>query len=157
HHLTRYLWMAEHLHAFELADNSGSFEQDPRMVNNYITDSVFLLLTQSSLPKATNVKNCVARMAYIPRVVANAKESLQNPVRVFTETAIRQNRGAIAFYERGIFELTGESPQLSELGAAAKPVVACLKEYQDFLEKDVLPRAQGEWRIGRDKFARKLE
>jgi uncharacterized protein (DUF885 family) len=157
HHLTRYLWMADNLHAFELGDNTGSFEQDPRMFNNYITDSVFLVLTQSSRPKATNIRNCVARMAYIPRVVAAAKESLTSPVRVFVETAIRQNRGAISFYEHGIFELTGETPQVSELKEAVKPVIACLKEYQDFLEKDLLPRAGDGWRIGREKFARKLE
>jgi uncharacterized protein (DUF885 family) len=156
-HLVRYLWLAENLGAFELGDNTGSFETDPRTYNNYISDSTFLLLTQSSLPKATNVKHCVARMAFIPKVVAAAKESLRNPPRVFVETAIRQNRGAIAFYEHGIFEVAGETPQLSELGTAAKPVVAALKEYQQFLEKDLLPRANGDWRLGRDMFAHKLD
>jgi uncharacterized protein (DUF885 family) len=157
HHLTRYLWMAENLGAFELGDSTGSFEQDPRMYGNYISDSTFLLLTQSSLPKAVNVKNCAARMAFIPKIVAAAKESLHNPPRVFVETAIRQNRGAIAYYEHGIFQVAGETPQLSELGAAAKPVVAALKEYQQFLESDLLPRANGDWRLGKEKFARKLE
>jgi len=157
HHLTRYLWMAENLGAFELGDSTGSFEQDPRMYGNYISDSTFLLLTQSSLPKAVNVKNSAARMAFIPKIVAAAKESLHNPPRVFVETAIRQNRGAIAYYEHGIFQVAGETPQLSELGAAAKPVVAALKEYQQFLESDLLPRANGDWRLGKEKFARKLE
>ena len=32
-----------------------------------------------------------------------------------------------------------------------------LKQYQQFLEKDLLPRAQGEWRLGKEKFAKKLE
>jgi uncharacterized protein (DUF885 family) len=35
--------------------------------------------------------------------------------------------------------------------------VACLKEYQEFLEKDLLPRSKGQWRLGSEKFARKLE
>jgi uncharacterized protein (DUF885 family) len=35
--------------------------------------------------------------------------------------------------------------------------VACLKEYQAFLEEDLLPRAKGPWRLGKEKFARKLE
>jgi uncharacterized protein (DUF885 family) len=96
-------------------------------------------------------------MAAIPKVVAAAKASLRNPPRVFLETACRQNRGAIAFYEHGIYEVAGETPQLSELNAAAKPVVAYLKDYQRYLEKELLPRAGGEWRLGREKFARKLE
>jgi uncharacterized protein (DUF885 family) len=148
HHLTRSLWLDENTHPFEA---------DPRVYNEYISDSVYLLLTQSTLPKAENVKNSAARMAHIPRVVAAARQSLRNPPQVFVDTAIRQNRGAIAFYEHGLFELAGESAQLSELGRAAKPVVACLKDYQEFLEKELLPRAKGDWRLGKEKFARKLE
>src|SRR4029077_17207365 len=47
--------------------------------------------------------------------------------------------------------------QLSQLKAAAAPIIAALKDYQQFLEKEVMPRATGEWRIGKKKFAKKLE
>jgi uncharacterized protein (DUF885 family) len=146
--LTRKVW---------LADNTRPFKEDPRVYNDYITESIFLPLTQSSLPRSVNVKNCVARMVHIPAVVAAARESLRNPPRVFLDTAIRQNRGAIAFYEHGVFELAAETPQLSELKPAAEKVARCLKEHQKFLENDLLPRANGEWRLGKDKFAKKLE
>ena len=148
HHLKRSEWLTENMHPFE---------QDPRVYNGYISDSVYLLLTQSTLPRETNVANCIARMGQIPRVVAVARESLRNPFRVHTETAIRQNRGAIAFYEQELFELAGKTHQLAALKAAAGPVVTCLKEYQQWLEKDLLPRAKGDWRLGADKFARKLD
>ena len=148
HELTKSLWLEE---------NSHPFEEDPRVYNTYINDSVYLLLAQSTLSRETNVGNCIARMDLIPKVVAEARQSLKNPPRVHTETAIRQNRGAVAFYEQGIFEFAGKTRQMDALRAAAKPVVACLKEYQEFLENDLLPRANGEWRIGQEKFARKLE
>jgi uncharacterized protein (DUF885 family) len=148
HHLTRELWLAE---------NTRPFEEDPRVYNEYLTGSVYQLLTQSTLPKATNIKNAAARLRQVPKVVKAAREALANPPRVVVETAILQNKGAIAFYQSGVFELAGETPQLSELGPAAKPVVASLQEYQKFLEQELLPKAKGEWRIGKDKFARKLE
>jgi len=146
--LVRDLWLAE---------NTRRYEEDPRVYNGYINDSVYALLTQSTLPHQTNVANAVARMKQIPKVVAAARENLGNPPRVHTETAIRQNRGAIAFYERDLFELAGETKQSEDLKAAARPVVECLKQYQQFLEKDLLPRANGPWRLGQEKFARKLE
>jgi uncharacterized protein (DUF885 family) len=146
--LTRQLWLAENTHPFE---------EDPRVYNEYITDSIYLPLTQSSLPRSVNVKNCVARMAHIPSVVTAARESLHNPPRVFVDTAIRQNRGAIAFYEHGIFELAGEAPERSELKPVAEKVVHCLKDYQKFLEDDLPPRARGAWQLGRERFARKLD
>jgi uncharacterized protein (DUF885 family) len=147
HHLTRTLWLAEH---------TRPYEEDPRVYNDALTDAVYLLLAQSTQPKATNIKNCVARMALIPQVTAAARKSLRRPPRVFVETAIRQNRGAIAFFEHGIFELAGETPQFSDLAPAARPVVAALKDYQKFLETDLSARATGEWRLGKERFARKL-
>jgi uncharacterized protein (DUF885 family) len=140
-----------------LAENARPFEQDPRTYNDYISESVYLLLTQSSLPRERNVENAAKRMAFIPKIVAAAKESLKDPPEVFVKTAINQNRGAMPFYEGGIYELTGETPGLSELRAAAPPVIAALKDYQTFLEKDLLPRAKGEWRLGKERFYRKLE
>jgi uncharacterized protein (DUF885 family) len=148
HELTRSLWLAE---------NTRPFEDDPRTYNDYLTESVYLPLTQSTLPQPARVKNAAGRIAQIPRVVAAAKKALHNPPRVFVETAIRQNRGAIAFYEGGIYELAGQTPALSELQAPCRRAIAALKEYQEFLERDLLPRAHGDWRLGRERFVRKLD
>jgi uncharacterized protein (DUF885 family) len=140
-----------------LAENTHPFEDDPRIYNDYINDSVYLNLTQSTLPNETNVANCIARLALIPQVVNAARQNLKNPGRAHTETAIRQNKGAIAFYEKEIYEFAGKTRQLAALKAAAAPVVTALKGYQEFLEKDLLPRANGQWRLGAEKFAEKLE
>lgn len=148
HELTRALWLAE---------NTAPFEQDPRVYNEYISDSVYLLLTQSTLPRETNVAHAIARMAQIPAVVAAARQNLKNPSRVATETAIRQNRGAIAFYQQELFTAAGDTAALESLRAAAVPVVACLRQYQEFLEQELLPRADGDWRLGRERFAQKLD
>jgi uncharacterized protein (DUF885 family) len=147
HELQRQLWVAE---------NTDPFANDPRVYNDYMSESVYALFAQSTQPMAVNVRNAAARIAAIPRVVAAAQKSLKNPPRVMTETAIKQNRGAIAFYEAGIFLLTGETPQLSELREACKRVLPVLRDYQKFLEEDLLPRATGDWRLGKEKFRQKL-
>jgi len=148
HSLQRDEWLTENIHPYE---------EDPRVYNGYINDSVYLVLTQSTLPLETNVANCIARMAQIPKVAAAARQNLKNPPRPHTETAIRQNRGAIGFYDHDIFEFVGKTRQLEALKAAAQTVSACLKDYQKYLETDLLPQANGEWRIGSEKFARKLD
>ena len=45
----------------------------------------------------------------------------------------------------------------SALKAEAARVVPVLKDYQQWLEKNLLPRATGEWRLGAQKFAQKLD
>jgi uncharacterized protein (DUF885 family) len=140
-----------------LRENTKPFADNPRVYNEYVSDSVFLLLTQSRLPKETNLANAIARMKQIPRIIEAAKRSLKTPPRVVTETATRQNKGSIGFYESDIFEFAGESSQLPALKAECARVVPVLKDYQQFLEKELLPRASGEWRLGKHKFNKKLE
>jgi uncharacterized protein (DUF885 family) len=146
--LERSLWMM---------DNFDPWAEDPRVYNQYLNDAVYLVLAQSTLPKETNLSNAVARMAFLPQVVAEARRSLKNPPRVVVETAIRQNRGAINFYTKTLFDLVGRTPQEPRLRAAAAQVLPVLREYQQFLEQELLPRATGNWRIGREKFSKKLE
>jgi uncharacterized protein (DUF885 family) len=147
HHLERSLWLAENL---------KPYETDPRSYVSLLTDSTYLLLTQSSAAKPVNIRNCVARMRQMPRVIAVAKTSLKDCPRVFVETAIRQTKGAISYYQSGIYQLAGETPQFSEISKAAPPVLAALQDYLQHLEKEVLPKATENWRLGKEKFAQKL-
>src|SRR5688572_25521223 len=64
-----------------LAENTRPFEEDPRTYGNYITDSVFSLLTQSTLPMEKNVANAIARMAEIPRIMTVAQATITRPPR----------------------------------------------------------------------------
>ena len=89
--------------------------------------NVYGVVDASGALEVTVRENAIARMKQIPGVLAAARQALRRPARVFVRTALGQNRGAIAFYEQGIYQLAGETPQLSELGPAARPVVACLK------------------------------
>src|SRR5262249_32946534 len=88
HHLTREVWLAEHFRPFE---------DDPRIYGDYLTECVYLLLTQSSLPKETNLKNALSRMLLIPKVVDVARATIKEPPRVKVETAILQTKGPVSF------------------------------------------------------------
>lgn len=148
HELQKRIWLADH---------TRPFEENARTYSDYLSDSVYLLLTQSTLPKETNISNAVARLGQIPRVIAEAERSLTHPARPILETAIRQNAGAIKFYESDLFNYTGETPQQERLKAAAANAVAALKEYQAFLEGPARARAEDNWRLGKARFTRKFE
>src|SRR5260370_18878117 len=67
HSLTYSLWLTE---------NTKPFEDDPLVYNSYITGCTYELLTRSTLPLPTNVKNCAARLPAIPKIVTAAQENL---------------------------------------------------------------------------------
>jgi len=140
-----------------LTENTHDFEEDPRVYGGYLNDSIYLLLVQSTLPKETNIANCLVRMAEFPRIIATAKATLTHPPKAILETAIRQNRGAISFYRDDIFKLAGETPQLPALQKAAATAATELEDFQKFLEGDLMSRATEQWRLGKAKFDHKLE
>ncbi|HEV3386346.1 MAG TPA: DUF885 domain-containing protein [Gemmata sp.] len=137
-------------------ENDNRYEFDPRVYGEYVSDGVFLLLTQSSLPRERNVANAAKRIAYIPKIVSAAKASLKNPPKILTEITIKRNLGAIAFFEKEIYSFAGETPGTEPLATPCREAVKALKEYQTYLEKDLLPKSSGEWRLGKKKFGEKL-
>ena len=137
------------------------YETDPRIYTSLATDCAYALLTQSTLPKETNISNAVARIQFVPDLLAAGRQNLRYPPRVVTETAIKQNTGAIAFYETELFEMVGDTPQIEAVKKVAAVAAAALRQHQNFLERELLPRATGDWRLGRknyrEKFARVLD
>ncbi|MFM8271779.1 MAG: DUF885 domain-containing protein [Gemmata sp.] len=156
-HIDYQIWTHNLRYALWSADNDNRFEFDPRAYGEFISDSVFTLLTQSTLPRERNVENAAKRVRFIPKIVAAAKAGLKNPPHLLTEIAIKRNLGAIAFYEKDVYEFAKETPGTEPLATPCKVAVAALKDYQTWLEKELLPKSKGEWRLGNEKFAKKLE
>lgn len=73
------IWTHALNYALWSAENDNRFEYDPRVYGEYVSDSVFLLFTQSTLPRGRNVANAAKRITFIPKVVAAAKAGLKNP------------------------------------------------------------------------------
>ena len=152
--LERSLWIEENL---------APLDTDPRSYNEYTTDSTYLLVTQTTLPKAAVTKACLARIREVPRLLQQArtnlgaKKSSRPPVRVFVETAIRQVPGSIAWYKSGLAEALGQGEGAEEVRREAAALVPLFEGYRQFLEKEVLPRSSDQWKLGPKLFAQKLE
>ena len=140
-----------------LTENFKTFEEDPRVWGEYLTESVYLPLVQSTLPKDQNYANALKRMKYIPTIVDVARATITTPPKVKTQTAILQTQGAIDFYSGEIYLVTGKPKTDAELSAATGPVIEALKKHLAFLKDTVLPRSGENWRVGRALFEKKLD
>src|SRR5207245_4941515 len=96
-------------------------------------------------------------MEKIPGVIAQAKANLQHPPRVHTETAIEQTQGAINLVREGLSPLLDRAPQMKkELAPVQEKTARALEDYKKWLQDDLLKRSDGDFRIGADKFRKKL-
>lgn len=141
---------------FEL-DELKEAETNPLAYTGLIGQGLDPLLTRDFAPHAERIANLAARLEGLPRVVASAKKRLAHPPKVFTETALEQNRGLINLCKQGLTEHIKQEPALAaRLTAAATKATAALEELQQFLEKELLPRSDGDFRLGRARFEKKL-
>ncbi|MBV9619317.1 MAG: DUF885 domain-containing protein, partial [Verrucomicrobia bacterium] len=73
------------------------------------------------------------------------------------ETAIDQVQGAIGLVRNGLDPLLNQGPQFkSEIAPIQEKTAKALEDYKKWLQNDLLKRADGDFRIGADKFRKKL-
>ena len=130
-------------------------ERDPVYYTNLIGEGLDPIVNRNYGTKDSRLASLLGRLDGIPAVVAAAKARLAHPAKINTETAIQQNAGLIGLVES---ELAPRFPGLrtAELAASAKRASAALHDFQTFLEKDLLARSDGSFRLGRERFAKKL-
>ena len=138
-------------------DEVRSSENEPVTYTGLIGAGLDPLITRTFAPLSDRMRNLRARLAAIPAVVAVAKQRLKTPSRVQTETAILQAKGLVGLCEHGLDDsIAGVPDQRADLQAAAKTATAALRDFQTFLEKDLLPRSTGSFRMGPARYAKIL-
>ena len=130
---------------------------NPLIYNQSLANSLYVLVARDFAPPEKRIPNLRQRMEGIPRVIAQAKANLQHAPRVHTETAIEQTQGAINLVREGLAPLLDRAPQMKkELAPLQEKTAAALEDYKKWLEKDLLPRSDGDFRLGVEKFRKKL-
>jgi uncharacterized protein (DUF885 family) len=141
---------------FELTEER-SFAWNPLSYNGSLADSVYGFTVRETVPAEERLRHAINRLKGIPRVVEQIKVNLKNPPKVHTQTAIQQSAGAIELVQSGFDDLLKTTPALKpDFAAAQEKALAALKDYKNWLEKEVLPTANGDFRLGADKFRKKL-
>jgi uncharacterized protein (DUF885 family) len=132
-------------------------EWNPLVYMQSLANSLYLLVARDFAPAEKRIPNLRQRMEAIPRVIAQAKTNLHHPPRVHTETAIEQTQGAINLVHEGLTPLLDQAVQTKkELAPLQQKTAADLEDYKKWLQNDLLPRSDGDFRLGPGKFRKKL-
>jgi uncharacterized protein (DUF885 family) len=132
-------------------------EWNPLVYMDSLANSLYLLVARDFASPEARIPNLRQRMEGIPRVIAQAKANLQHPPRVHTETAIEQTQGAINLVREGLAPLLDRAPQMKkDLAPLQEKAIAALDDYKKWLQNDLLPRSDGNFRLGAEKFRKKL-
>lgn len=135
------------------------WEKNPDIYSGGVTNSIYVIMIRKFAPVDERLKSVVARESQIPAVFAAARENLKNPARISTEIALEQLPGLINFLKSDVpaaFADATDAAVKAEFAKSNAAVIAGLESYQDWLQKDLLPRSNGNFRIGAETFSKKL-
>jgi uncharacterized protein (DUF885 family) len=121
--------------------------------------ALFVMLAREYAPAEERARHALDRMEKIPQVIATAKTNLaagpgkRPPPKIWTVIGIEMAKSAKTFFDdqRPILEaaLPGDKKRIRAAVDVAKKAYA---DYAAYLEKDVMPRATGDFAAGRAMF-----
>jgi uncharacterized protein (DUF885 family) len=132
-------------------------------------DGIFTLIARDFAPLAERLASVAGRLEGLPVLLEGAKIALRGPEdgrpvgRFQTETALEQLPGvaeligdALGDAERAAPDDPAVAALRPRLEAAAAAARSALADFEAHLRDDVLPRSDGEGRLGAELFARKM-
>jgi uncharacterized protein (DUF885 family) len=133
------------------------WEWNPLVYNQSLANSIYLLVARDFAPAEQRIPNLRKRLEEMPAVIVQAEANLKHSPKIYTETAIEQTQGAISLVREGLSPLLNQAPQAANgLAPIQEKTAKALEDYKTWLQKDLLPRSDGDFRIGADKFRKKL-
>jgi uncharacterized protein (DUF885 family) len=140
-------------------ENIRMWERNPDSYSSGVTNSIFVLMSRKFAPPEARLRSVIAREKQIPHVFENARANLKNPPRIYTEIALEQLPGLVQFFQKDVplaFDQVRDAKLLAEFKASNQSVMDALRAYEKYLRADVLPRSNGDFRLGAENYRKKL-
>lgn len=136
------------------------WEWNPTVYTGLAGSSVYSLMSREFAPLEQRLNHVAKRLEQFPRLFKQIQATLvpmQAPP-IHAETAVKQNRGVISILKNMV------EPHIAILpGADRKRLIAAIDlakdvvdNHQKWLENELLPNAAGDFRLGVEKYDRKL-
>ena len=135
------------------------WEKNPDIYSSGITGSAFTIMERPFAPPDERLKSLVEREKQMPQVLLEARKNLKNPPKIYTEIALEQIDGLVSFFQTDVPSAFTEATDADTKAAFAKSnaaVIEALKSYGEWMKSDLLPRSNGDYKLGADTFAKKL-
>ncbi len=135
------------------------WERNPDYYSSGITEAAFALMERNFAPPQDRLRSLIARERLMPAALLAARQNLRDCPRIYTEIAVQQLPGDISFFQKDVpsaFADVKDAELRKSFHESNSAVMQALIDYESWMKKELLPRSHGDFRIGKDTFARKL-
>src|SRR5580658_2770744 len=135
------------------------WEKNPDNYSSTAANAAFVLMERTFAPPDDRLRSLIAREKQMPAALEAAHQNLKNPPHIYTEIALEQLPDIISFFQTDVpsaFEQAHDPQLRNEFAQSNSAVVTALKNYQNWLRKDVLPNSHGDFRFGAGTYSKLL-
>jgi uncharacterized protein (DUF885 family) len=137
-----------------------SWERSPQLYSDLIGSSLAGQALFAYAPEAERARRVVSKLRQVPRLVQAARDNIKECPGIFVKVGLETWRGVLKFIESDLpraFSGLDDLHILGDLADTSTEAAAAVKSYVDYLETDLAPRAKASFRLGRERFERKLK
>jgi uncharacterized protein (DUF885 family) len=137
-----------------------SWERNPQIYAEIIGSSLAGQALFAYAPEAERARRVVSKLRQVPRLVQAARDNIKECPGIFVKVGLESWRGTLRFIESDLpraFASLDDLHILGDLADTSTEAATAIKSYLDYLENDLAPRAKASFRLGRERFERKLK
>jgi uncharacterized protein (DUF885 family) len=135
-----------------------NWRRNPMVYASALADGVHNLMTMASDPAPVRMRRIISKLRQVPAFLNNARTNVVNPPRLFAERAAGFMRGARDMLGRDLDLAFASEPNAvlrDSLRRAADAAIPRIDAYITYLERDVIPKASGDFTIGAANLSRR--
>jgi uncharacterized protein (DUF885 family) len=143
---------------FELED-VRTWERNPQLYSDLIASSLAGQTLFSHAPAAERARRVLSKLRQTPRLIQAARDNIKDPPGIYVKVGIETMRGALKFIDEELpraFSALDDMHLLGDLADAQTEASQAVASYIQYLEVEASPKARSSFRLGREKFERKL-
>jgi uncharacterized protein (DUF885 family) len=133
---------------------------DPLLYTQLTGQAIYGLLARDFAPLPERLRSVTARLEKLPRLLEQTRANLvaERVPSIHAETAVKQNPGVLSLVDELVVPAMAQLPEAerARLDKAIANARTAVQAHQQWLEKELQPKAKGEFRIGRELYDEKL-
>lgn len=136
------------------------WQWNPLLYTGLSGNAVYSLMSRDFAPQRERLINVASRLEKFPHFFEQVRFVLDAQLvpAVHARTAVAQNRGVLKTIDNYVRPLLGELPESERerLTKAIRTAETAVRQQQDWLESELLPNAEGDYRLGIERYRQKL-
>ncbi|MBY0356432.1 MAG: DUF885 domain-containing protein [Candidatus Obscuribacterales bacterium] len=135
------------------------WRKNPDFYSSSASGCIYNLMTRDYGPLKQRLEAVIARERKISALLESGKQNIDKAAKIYTEIALEQLPGIIDFFANSVpqkFAPVKDESLQAEFKQVNDSVINELKQYEQHLKNNVLPKASDSFALGKERYSKKL-